>query len=79
MWTAIIGVLTAAIKALLTWFGWKKQRELIEVGRAQERADASEKKDAANVEALKAREDVRRDAAHRSVDGVPDDDGFRRD
>lgn len=40
--TAIVGVIGGLLKAAASFFGWKQQRELVDAGRAAERADRAE-------------------------------------
>lgn len=39
MWTAIVGGVTALIKALATWIGLKRDREMVDRGRKEQQAD----------------------------------------
>lgn len=75
---SILTALAAAFQAVASFFGWKGQKDLLNAGRASATADALQKKDEANAQALQAREAVRGDLALHP-DSIMQSDEFRRD
>lgn len=75
---AAFAMVAGASKALAAFFGWKSQKDLLNAGRASEKADALQAKDKADEKALQAREAVRGDLALHP-DSVMQPDEFTRD
>lgn len=74
---AAFAMVAGASKALAVFFGWKSQQDLLNAGRASEKADALTRKDEADAKALAAREAVRGDLA-RDPGSVMQPDEFQR-
>lgn len=78
MGATIAAIIAGVLKVVGVIADYLSRQQLIDAGKAEAKADATQKKDDANAQALQVREAVRGDLA-RNPGRVLDDDGFRRD